>query len=317
MPNNSKLNKLMGSSSHIEMIVRRLYRNQYLSKYLKKAKKQKKKSAPIPIDFSIILKHLRDLGVKEGDTMVVHSAYSPLKGTGLTPEGIVDGLKSIVGETGTLVMPVIRKYPESPSDDEALTASIENLNFTYDVEKSKVWTGIIPKILMNKPESKTSRFPLNTVTALGPEAGAIIKDNLKGNLPTPNGKNSSWKYLTDINAWVISIGTDLTHSLTMIHTAEDTKKDDWPVKGWYRKKKFTIIDGDFREEKIVLERHPRWGMLHFGERKLCSDLIDKKVMTSHEVEGVIIESMKSQELYAFLNAKNKNGYPYFWVSKYL
>jgi len=317
MPNRSRLNKLMGSSHHIEMIIRRLYRSAIFSGSLKKINKKKRKTVIDKIDFNKIIDHLKSIGIKKGDTIIVHSAYSPLKGAGLSPEQIVNSLKDLVGDEGTLVMPVIRKYPESPSEDNALTASIDKIKFTYDVKKSKVWTGIIPKTLMNKDQAKTSRFPLNTVTALGPEADNIIKDNLNGDLPTPNGNNSSWKYLTDINAWVISIGTDLTHSLTMIHTAEDVKKEKWPINGWYRKKHFTIIDGDFRQEKTVLERHPKWGMLHFGERKLCNDLISEKVMTTSEVEGVIVESLKSMELYNFLNNKNGKGYPYFWVSKFL
>lgn len=318
MPNKSSLNKVMGASPHIEMIVRRLYRSRFFSKYLNKtSSKRKRKPVAAPINFEKIIDKFREVGVKEGDTMIVHSAYSPLKGSGLSPQEIVDLLLSIVGESGTLVMPVIRKYPESPSDSEALTASVEDINFIYDVEKSKVWTGILPKILMGKENAKTSLFPLNTVTAVGPEAESIIKDNLKGELPTPNGENSSWKYLTDIDAWVISLGVDLTHSLTMIHTAEDVMKDTWPIKGWYRKKKFTIIDGDTSQDKVVLERHPRWGMLHFGERKLCEDLIQENVMKSQIVEGVILESLKSQELYSFLRNKNSNGYPYFWVSKYI
>ncbi len=81
MPNSSRLNKLMGSSHHIEMIIRRLYRSAIFSKSLKKFNKKKKKAVINKIDFNKIINHLNSLGIKKGDTVIVHSAYSPLKGT--------------------------------------------------------------------------------------------------------------------------------------------------------------------------------------------------------------------------------------------
>lgn len=317
MANTSILNRVMGVSPHIEMAVRRLYRNPMLNSFLKPKKKKKSPLDNSNFDFSSILNYLKSIGVKEGDILIVHCAYRPLKLSGLNPEQIIDELLTLVGPTGTLAMPVIRKYPESPPESEALVADISNITFTYDVQKSKVWTGIIPKMLMNKEEAVTSQFPLNTLTAIGKHAKEMMANNLKGDLPAPNGLNSSWKYCTNHNAWVVGLGTDLTHSLTMIHTAEDMKKENWPIKNWYREKKFKIIDNDFQTEKIVLERKPKWGMLHFGERTLSKDLIKNKVMKSQTVDGVLIESLRSKPLYDFLNSKNKKGYPYFWVNKNL
>ena len=144
-----------------------------------------------------------------------------------------------------------------------------------------------------------------------------MEGNLEGELPAPNGPQSAWRYAMDKNAWVVSIGTDLTHSLTAIHTSEDMKRFDWPVEGWYRHKRFRIVVGDEVQEKVVLERHPRWGMLHFGERKLCHDLILQGVMSSDRVEGLVVETLRAKALYEFLNARNSNGYPYFWVGSAL
>lgn len=317
MANDTILKKLMGVHPSIEMVVRRIYRSSIFKDILVSKAKRKKQQIIESADFKKILEYLELSGIKKGDIVIVHSAYGALKRTGLTPVEIVDGLGSLVGTEGTLAMPVIRKYPESPKEEKALTTSVENILFTYDVQESKVWTGIIPKTLMLKKGACTSRFPLNTLTAIGADAKEMMANNLEGELPTPNGINSAWKFCADRNAWVISIGTDLTHSLTMIHTAEDIKKFDWPIKEWYRKKKFRIIDKDFTCEKIVLERHPRWGMLHFGERKLSRDLISKGIMKTGVVDGVLIEILRSKELIDFLNGKNYNGYPYFWVNKYL
>lgn len=311
------IKKLMGINPNFEMIVRRFYRSPLFNKLLKSKLKRKKSQAVPPADFKKILEYLELTGIKKGDIVIVHSAYGALKGTGLSTVQIVDELISLVGSEGTVAMPVIRKYPESPDEKDALTQPVENILFKYDVRNSKVWTGIIPITLMKRDGAVTSRLPLNTLCAIGKEAEIMMRNNLEGDNLTPNGITSPWKYCTDRNAWVISLGTDLTHSLTMIHTAEDVMGQNWYVKNWYREKKFRIKDGDFECNKIILERHPKWGMLHFGERKLCRDLLNSKIMKSKEVEGILVESLRSKDLFDFLNAKNKYGYPYFWVKKYL
>ena len=317
MANKSSLHKLMAISYHVEMVIRRLYRNSFINKLIPKSKVRKNEIVTRPFKFDTIIKYLQKIGVKQGEILIVHSAYKPLKASGLSPDSIVDALLELVGTKGTLVMPVIRKYQASPSEKELLTANISDITFEYNVKESKVWTGIISKMLMNKEKAITSRFPLNTITALGPEASNMMKDELKEDLPAPNGLHSPWKYCTDKNAWVVSLGTDLAHSLTMIHTVEDVKKNNWPVKNWYRNVKFKIIDDDFQIEKTVLERHPRWGMLHFGERTLSKDLIRDKIIESVEIEGVLVESLKSKSLYEYLNDRNDKGYPYFWLRKHL
>lgn len=317
MTNVGIIQSAMGYSPHIEMIVRRIYRNKIINNYLSRKKLRTNQIPEHSFDFNEIISYLRSIGVKQGDILIVHSAYKPLKATGLNPNNIIDALLELIGQNGTLVMPVIRQYKELQADERAINEDISNKIIDYDVNKTVVWTGIISKSLMEKPGAVTSRFPLNTICAFGPDAVKMIQNELKDDLPAPNGINSAWKYCADKNAWVISLGTDLTHSLTMIHTAEDVQKESWPVRDWYRKVTFRIIDRDFQIIKTVLERHPKWGMLHFAERKLSNDLIESKIMFSETIHGVLIEGLKSQQLIDFLNNKNKYGYPYFWLRKSL
>ena len=96
----------------------------------------------------------------------------------------------------------------------------------------------------------------------------------------------------------------------MIHVAEDVNSR-WPVKDWYRKKNFIINDGVNKIEKTFLERHPKWGTLHFAERTLCKDLASSNLLKTVVVDGILLEAVKAQDLIVFLNRKNNNGYPYF------
>ncbi len=63
----------------------------------------KRRSAPQPpageIRIDAVTDAIRDMGVGEGDILVVHSSYDRLKSTGLAAAEINRALRSIVGET--------------------------------------------------------------------------------------------------------------------------------------------------------------------------------------------------------------------------
>lgn len=316
MANSGLKNKVMGYSPYIELLVRYLYWMNIglFSKYLKKKKKRKVVGN---VDFSKITNYLSNIGISKGDLLLVHSSYGELKCTQKSPKEIIEELKNFVGETGTLAMPAIRKYAGEPDLKNYLKANISETVFTYEVYKTKVQTGALPATMVQMPEAVVSRFPLNTMVSIGPLAKPMMEKNLEGDLPTPCGINSSWKFCLDNNAYIIGLGTDLTGCLTMIHTAEDILDEKWPVKGWYRKRIFKIIDKDFETIKVIKERQPKWGTLHWAGRTLCKDLTENKILHSGNIDGILVEVIKSKELIDFLNSKNGKGYPYFCVKKYL
>ncbi len=318
MANNTILRKIMSFSPYIEVMIRNIYWKNYniFSKY--KQKKETKKTLEINKNiFPKIIEKLISLGIKKGSLIVVHSAYGPLKITGLKPNEIIDELLNLIGENGTLAMPGIPYFENELIGTEYSAGNVDNIIFEYDVQKTPIITGVLPKVLFEKKNAIRSKFPINSMVAFGPLAKEMMKNNFNAQDPLPCGIGSTWDFCEKNNAIIIGLGTDLTHSLTMIHVAEDRLDKKWPVKNWYRLKKFRIKDGDYCEEKILRERHPKWGTLHYAERTLCKDLIDTGILKTTEVEGVLLEVIKSNELLNFLNKKNEHGYPYYGVKKYL
>lgn len=312
MPNLSLVQKIFAISPHVEMFARRVYWMNVKS-LSQKAKKAKTVTSIQDVDFSKIKDFLKTSGIKNKDLLVVHSAFSALKGCKMKPDGVLDELIELIGTEGTLAMPAMPKFKNQVAVDEYLTKDTSDVVYEYDVQKTKISTGLLPGFLNKREGAIRSRHPINTMVALGPLSETITNGNLDGDSPLACGTNSSWKKCVDNDAFVIGLGTDLTHSLTMIHVAEDVLDEKWPVKEWYRDKKFIIKDGDFQEERTLRERVPKWGALHYGERTLCKDLINSGIMKSAVIDGVIVEVLKAKELIAFLNSKNASGYPYFWV----
>ncbi|MDY3869591.1 MAG: hypothetical protein SOZ52_09485, partial [Pyramidobacter sp.] len=70
-----------------------------------------------PINFDDIISFLKDKGIKEGDLLVIHSSFDALAGTRLKPQEIIERLKFLVGDSGTIAMPAIRVFKEEPAPE--------------------------------------------------------------------------------------------------------------------------------------------------------------------------------------------------------
>lgn len=303
-------------SPYIEIRIRQFY-----WKYVKQLRKYKpyghkgvSNKYIQKIDFGTIIGYLKENGIGEGSLLVVHSSYDVLECTGLSPDEIINKLLELVGQTGTLAMPVIRKYKGEPKTEDILSFNTDDLVCIYNVKKTVVTSGILPYLMMQRNDSIISHHPLNPMVAIGPLAEDMMKNNLYGDNPSPHGQNSSWKFCLDHDAFVIGLGVDLEHYNTISHVAEEAFDDwKWSNDDWFRLRKFDIIDENKNTRRIIVsERKPQWGMLHYAEIRVNRDLNKASIIKRFKIkDDIIICIEKSQELISFLRSKNKNGYPYF------
>ena len=312
----SLYNLIVGVSPTIEVFFRKLYWTNVSKTSRLSQKPTRTRKDATPINFDRIIENIKHRGVGEGKTIIIHSSYDLLENSGLSPEEINSKLLQLVGREGTLVMPVIRRYKEEGRKEEYLTTDLDNVVCTYNVQKSKIVSGLLPFTLMQRDDCHVSRFPLNPIVAIGKYAEEMIKHNLEGDEPTPHGPKSSWKFCFDKEAIVIGLGVDMPHYLTITHVHEECSKN-WPIKNWYRKRIFDIIDKDFTTRKEVLERKPIWGTMYFAEKKYRKDLLKNDILKIENVEGLNISIIESTRLLNFLNAHPHKGYPYYVESKFL
>ena len=308
-------NRIALISPQIEVMMRKAYwNNQGRLKKYNPNKTSMKEISPNNVKFEEILNWIKGQGIGKGDLLIVHSSYAALELTGISPEKIVEELLNVVGPTGTLCMPVIRKFKGAPKDVEILTKDVSDLVCTYDVDNTKITSGLLPYFLMRTPGSEVSLFPFNPMCAVGPLAKEMMEHNLDGEYPSPHGKNSSWKFCLDHNAKVLFLGTDLEHHNTMTHVAEEAFDGwYWPDDEWYRIRKFNIIDRDGNKQyKEVYERKPQWGMLHYAEINVNHDLKRDGIVKTDMIDGIIPMGYEDANTFVnYLRSKNKKGYPYF------
>lgn len=160
---------------------------------------------------------MKESGIKEGDLIILHSSYGNLKPISLDNKGIIDRLLELVGPTGTLAAPVIRRFDEEKelSLKDKIRDKVTTIHCTYDVDYTPVSSGVLRSTLMQHENSVTSLFPLNPLTAVGPLARDMIKGNLDENFQSAHGPGSCWKFCADNNAIIVYLGVNYGHHITM------------------------------------------------------------------------------------------------------
>lgn len=307
-------NRIALLSPRIEVMLRRLYwKNAGKLKSVAKASHENPKTEEKPVDFQKVIDWLKTNGVGEGSLLIVHSTYSALEVTGLEPETIVEKLLDLVGKTGTLAMPAIRKFKGEPAYSERTGFESIDVVCKYNTRKTKVSSGVLPYYMVLREDSEVSRFPLNPMVAIGPLAKDMMEHNIDGEIPSPHGPNSSWKFCYDHNAIVVGLGASLEHYNTMTHVAEEAFGDwRWPDDVWYCERTFDVVDGEFEKRIHIKERRPYIGKMHFAEKNLYRDLIKDGVLKAELIDGTIPVWYETAQGYVnYLRSKDKNGYPYF------
>lgn len=310
-------NKIALISPYCEIALRHLYwKNvKLLGKFNpNKAPKHQSSAEQKHVDFEKVIDWLKSKGVGEGSLLIVHSSYGGLECTGLSPESIVERLLELVGPTGTLCMPVIRKFKGEPKAKDLFTANTDDLLCTYDVQWTKIISGLLPYCLMKHEGAVVSKFPLNPMCAVGPLAKEMMEHNLDGEHPSAHGKDSSWKFCLDHGAKICFLGTDLEHHNTMTHVAEEAFGDwRWSDDEWFRIRKFNIIDETGATTyKEIKERRPEWGMLRYAEINVNHDLKKDNIVETDKIDDTIQVGYEDAQTFVnYLRSKNKKGYPYF------
>lgn len=302
-------------SPYIEVGLRHLYWSNVglLKKFNPNRPQRKEENTNFTIDFDRVIDWLKLRGIGKGDVLIVHSSYGALECTNLSPQQIIQKLLDLIGPAGTLCMPVIRRFKE---EENAIKngISLDDVKIKYNVKKTMVTSGMLPYELMQWEGAQISKFPYNPLCAVGPLAKEMMEHNLEGELPTPHGPNSSWKFCYDHGAKVCSIGTDIEHHNTIGHITEEAFGNwKWSSEEWYDIRNFIIIDENKESREIrVRNRKDKWGQLHLADINANTWLKGTGAMVSDVIENVIpVGFVNPQLMIEEYKKKNIKGYPYY------
>lgn len=166
-----------------------------------------------------LITDLKKIGLTKGDSVLVHSSLSKIgfvEGGAVT---VVDALREVVGESGTLL------FPAFPAKGKNKT-HLESTPF-FDVAATPSQMGSITEYFRKLPDVYRSFHPTDSVCALGPLATYYTNTHF-GQL-TPYNENSPFRKLCHKNGKILMLGTTLNGACTNLHTLEDAVVFKYPV----------------------------------------------------------------------------------------
>lgn len=157
---------------------------------------------------SQLIEDLRQLGVQEDDTIVVHSSYKALLGgeqLGDDPAWVIEALKEAV-RNGTLMLPTLTY--------ETVTREARH----FDVRETPSCVGILPEYMRSGADVYRSVHPTHSVAVWGKDAAAIAEAHSQD--ITPVGANSPLCEVRRRGGKIIMLGCGLRPNTSM-HGVEE------------------------------------------------------------------------------------------------
>ncbi len=228
------------------------------------------------------------LGVRPGDTLLVHSSLKSLGDRQIGPGEAVGGLLRALGPEGTLLLPALSYLfvgPDRPFFDELATPSC---------------VGAIPEWFRTQPGVRRSLCPTHSCAALGPRAGELTEGHLLDG--TPCGPHSPFAKLREAGGKVLFLGCG-TNCNTSMHACEERILPPYLFKGSVT---YRIRDREGRELTHTLRAHDFAGVAQRYSR--VPALMDRGVSAGRilRAECVLLEAVPMWD--AALRALRRDPY---------
>lgn len=230
--------------------------------------------SPDSIARDVIVRQLRELGVRPGGVLVVHTAFSKVGPVAGGPAGLIAALREALGPNGTLVMPSMASDDDNPFDP-ATTPCPE--------------MGIVAETFWRSRGVLRSNSP-HAFAAAGPHAAEITAAHP---IDVPHGPDSPVGRAYDLDGRVLLLGVGHDANTT-IHLAENLAgvryrcekyvtvlEGGRPVRLHYREidhccQNFALVDRWLDERG--LQQH---GTVGHGEARLARSRDIVEVVTEH------------------------------------
>lgn len=222
---------------------------------------------------------LSTLGLKSGDTVIVHCAWRSFIGFEGSPQDIIDMIKSIIGPSGTILMP-------------AFTSNFDV--FKYDDRSD---AGVLSEIFRKMNGVQRSLNSVFSMCAYGRLANYYLKDHLKSEYCFDD--NSPYYKAIENNAKVLLLGLGKNpHKITLFHCVSYSLKDkvEYYKNVYSLEKNVKIFDKNNKKiSKIIIDRQPNFQNSKRKFKKLFKKFIKNR--NYKKINFVDIYLFETKELF--------------------
>ena len=228
-----------------------------------------------------IKEDLINLGIKEDDTIMVHSSLSSMGYVEYGAITFIVALCDLVSNSGTVLFPSF-SYIEA------------NKNYDFSMLENKCCVGLIPETFRKLKNVIRSFHPTHSVCAFGKNAIEITKDHILDE--TPLGKNSPFQKLVEYNGKILMLGCGL-YCNSFIHALEEIANVSY-VLGEY--KTYKMIDENnnviYKEYRVHNFNRENGNIIQRYDRTLLVlDNDDYKEGYVHNAKSYLLDSKALKE----------------------
>ena len=243
-----------------------------------------------------LIADLNNLGIKENDTIIVHSSYKALCGNEKIeggPQAVIEALKNLV-KSGTLMLPTL-SY-------ESVTAE----NRIFDVLNTPGCVGILPEVMRKSKDVYRSVHPTHSIAVWGKDAQKIAEEHIKDF--TPVGPNSPLHELKRRKGKIVMLGCTLKPNTSM-HGIEEMAAPEYLYGANYD---YTLVLSDGKTQKADILSHNFNDVEQRYERIL--DVLDKTDYTFGKALNADCYVLDAEALWEKVLKKLKEA-PFYFVDK--
>ena len=246
--------------------------------------------------FEILCRDLRALGIREGDTLVVHSSLKSMGYVEGGAETVIRALREVLGEEGTLLFP-------------AFSYRFVYDNPVFSMNDTPVCIGTIAETFRKMPGVLRSFHPTHSVCAIGKHAAEMVADHRLDD--TPMGIHSPYRKLPAYNGKILFLGCGIGCN-SFMHGMEELAGVSYVLKDHVT---YRMTDTDGTVSEVQIRRHnfnrPEGHLLQCYRR--APDVLDKEAgdYVTGKVHGADATVMLSAVLQEKAVAKMKEDETYF------
>jgi len=234
------------------------------------------------LTFEQLVEEFQKLGVKQGDTLLVHSSYKSFGKVDGGPATVIRALEAALGTDGegTLIMPT----------------------FNFDFNKGEAWDvrttpskmGILTELVRKDPRAKRVFHPFYSFAILGKHAEML------GNLRYKSAyeRNSVFGKLRDLDGKIMVIGLSYNNSMTFFHHIEQMEGVDYRFLKQFTGKVTDENSNTYTDTFEMLVRDIDKGVMTMVD-PMGALMEEAGIIKSRKIGDADVKLMKANEVYEF------------------
>jgi aminoglycoside 3-N-acetyltransferase len=222
---------------------------------------------------------LRKLGIKAGDSLLVHSSLSSFGHVEGGADAVIDAILEAISPGGNAVFPTMT----GNAQDSAANPP------HFDVLETHCWTGAIPETARRRPYFIRSAHPTHSVCVCGSKAAWIADGHEYA--AAPWGTGSSYEKVVELDGYLLFLGVN-HNSNTTLHYVETLAQLPYPLQKEPALSTIKYADGRVARVPAVLSA---WGTPR-NFSGLEPEMIASGIQVSGSIGPCFVRLLKAREM---------------------